>query len=126
MTFDFKINFGHSDLYSWSRDFSSFSICSEKHFSFIGKAQFMRAILSCDSSYCFSVRMFISSYFSHVSATLHQRFVLKFLKLVYLSNHSSESIHTYTWVMGILEGLLTFHKFWPQGPCPGMWLELKT
>ena len=37
---------------SWSSDFSSFSFCSEKHFSFIGKARFRRATLSCDSSYC--------------------------------------------------------------------------
>ena len=32
-------------------DFLSFIFCSEKHFSFIGKAQFRRAMLSCDSSY---------------------------------------------------------------------------
>ena len=57
--FDLKINVGHCDLYfmvqrfcliSWS-DFSSFIFCSEKHFSFIGKAQFRRATLSCDSCY---------------------------------------------------------------------------
>ena len=28
-------------------------------------------------------------------------------------------------VMGSSESLLTFHKFWPQGPCPGVGLELK-
>ena len=38
---------------SRSSDFSSFIFCSEKHFSFIGKAQFRRAALSCDSSYLF-------------------------------------------------------------------------
>ena len=31
---------------SWSSDFSSFIFCSEKHFSFIGKAQFRGATLS--------------------------------------------------------------------------------
>ena len=46
-----------------------------------------------------------------------------FLKWVYLNNYSSEGI--YTWVMGTLEGLLTFHEFWPQGPCPGVGLEVK-
>ena len=42
---------------------------------------------------------------------------------VYLRNQSSESIHI--WVMDTLEGLLTFHKFWPQGCCPGVGLEVK-
>ena len=36
---------------SRSSDFSSFIFYSEKHFSFIDKAQFRRATLSCDSSY---------------------------------------------------------------------------
>ena len=31
--------------------FFFFNFCSEKHFSFIGKARFRRATLSCDSSY---------------------------------------------------------------------------
>ena len=34
-----------------SSDLSFFNFCSEKHFSFIGKARFRRATLSCDSSY---------------------------------------------------------------------------
>ena len=37
MTFDLKINLGHSDLYFMVCDFCSFMFCSEKHFSFIGK-----------------------------------------------------------------------------------------
>ena len=41
-------------------------------------------------------------------------FTLKFLRWVYLSNHASESIHS--WVMGTLECLLTFHKFWIHAP----------
>ena len=34
-----------------SSDLSIFNFCSEKHSSFIGKARFRRATLSCDSSY---------------------------------------------------------------------------
>ena len=75
--FDLKINVGHCDLYfivhwfclislylmdechtfgKWvsvirSSDLSFFNVCSEKHSSFIGKAWFRRATLSCDSSY---------------------------------------------------------------------------
>ena len=47
--FDLKINLGHSDLYFTIQRF--FFFCSEKHFSFISKAQFRRATLSCDSAY---------------------------------------------------------------------------
>ena len=50
-TFDLKINLGHSDLYSTVQWFLSFILCSEKHFSFIGKAWFRRATTFCDSSY---------------------------------------------------------------------------
>ena len=50
-TFDLKINLGHSNLYLMVQWFPSFIFCSEKHFSFIGKARFRRATLSCDSSY---------------------------------------------------------------------------
>ena len=75
--FDLKINVGHCDLYfmvhwlclislylmdechtfgKWvsvirSSDLSFFNFCSEKHFSFIGKAWFRQTMLSCDSSY---------------------------------------------------------------------------
>ena len=42
---------------------------------------------------------------------------------VYLTNHSSESIPL--WTIGTLEGQLSFHDSWPQGPCPGMGLEVK-
>ena len=51
MTFDLKINVGHSDLYLMVHQFLSFIFCSEKHFSFIGKAWFRRVTLSCDSFY---------------------------------------------------------------------------
>ena len=42
---------------------------------------------------------------------------------VYLKNHSSESIHI--WTIGTLEGGLSFHDSWPQGPCPRVGLEVK-
>ena len=37
---------------------------------------------------------------------------------VYLTNHSSESIHI--WTIGTLEGRLSFHDSSPQGPCLGV------
>ena len=40
---------------------------------------------------------------------------IKFLKWVYLSNHSSESIHIL--VIVTLEDLILFHKLQPQGSC---------
>ena len=49
---------------SRSGDFSSFIFCSEKHFSFIGKAQLRRATLSCDSSYL-KGPFFISCFIVH-------------------------------------------------------------
>ena len=91
--FDLKINVGHCDLYFiihwfchislylmdechtfgkwvsviWSSDLSSFNVCSEKHFSFIGKARFRQATLSCDSSYL--VFVFFHSYLFYLSWT---------------------------------------------------------
>ena len=50
--FDLKINYVTVTYISWSSDFSAIIFCSEKHFSFIGKARFRRATLSYDSSYC--------------------------------------------------------------------------
>ena len=45
------------------------------------------------------------------------------LSRVYLTNHSSESIHI--WTKGTLEGRLSFHVASPEGPCPGVGLEVK-
>ena len=42
---------------------------------------------------------------------------------VYLTNRSSESIHI--WTIGTLEGRLSFPDSSPQGPCPGVGLEVK-
>ena len=38
-------------------------------------------------------------------------------------NHSSESIHI--WTIGTLEGWLSSHDSWSQGPCPRVGLEVK-
>ena len=48
-TFNLKINL--DDLHFKVQWFSYFIFCSEKHFSFIGKEQFRRAMMSCNSSY---------------------------------------------------------------------------
>ena len=61
-TFDLKINLGQSDLYFMVQWFLFFIFCSEKHFSFIGKAWFMRPMLSCDSSYFYTVFCTIYKY----------------------------------------------------------------
>ena len=54
---------------------------------------------------------------------LLQSFTLKQLEWSYLTNHSSENIHI--WTIGTLEGRLSFHDSSPQGPCPGVGLEVK-
>ena len=51
ITFDLKINLGQSDLYFMVQWFFFFFFGSEKHFSFIDKAQFRWPMLSCNSSY---------------------------------------------------------------------------
>ena len=45
------------------------------------------------------------------------------LRGVYLANHSSESIHI--WTISTLEGRLSCHDSSPQGPCPGVGLDIK-
>ena len=51
-TFDLKINLGHSDLYFMVKWFLFiYFLLWKKHFSFIDKARFRWAMLSCDSSY---------------------------------------------------------------------------
>ena len=37
-------------------------------------------------------------------------------------NQPSQTIHI--WTIGTQKGLLSFHEFGPQGPCPGAKLEL--
>ena len=50
-TVDLKIYLGHNDLYFKVSEFSSFILCSQKHFSFIGKVRSRQVMLSFDSSY---------------------------------------------------------------------------
>ena len=45
-----------------------------------------------------------------------------FQELIY-SQIVKESIHT--WTKGTLEGWSSFHDIGPQGPCPGIGLEVK-
>ena len=79
--------------------------------------------LLCRGVYSFrlSVRLFVRTSIPFVE--LLQSFTCKQLSGVYLANHSSESIHI--WTIGTLEGRLSFHDSSPQGPCPGMGLEVK-
>ena len=49
-----------------------------------------------------------------VPVTLRQSFICKFFESSYLDSHSSESIHI--WTISTLEGRLSFHDSWPQGP----------
>ena len=69
------------------------------------------------------VRLFVRSYFRHVCRicvkVLHQ----SFSSSVYLSNYLSESIHI--WTIVTLEGWHSLHDPGPQGPCPGVGLEVK-
>ena len=71
-----------------------------------------------------SVGMFIRSFvIPRPVRDLLQSFT-KFLKWgISLPNHSSESIPI--WNIGTLEGRLSFHDSWPNGPCPGVGLEVK-
>ena len=76
------------------------------------------------SSFRSSVRMFVRS-FVLLSRSWNYFKVLRASNScgVYLTNHSSESIHI--WTIGTLEGRLSFHDSSLQGPCPGVGLEVK-
>ena len=79
------------------------------------------------SSFRSSVRPFVCS-FVRTSVTHVCRICVKvlqqsFLSGVYLSNYLSESIHILTIVT--LEGWHSLHDHGPQGPCPGLGLEVK-
>ena len=54
---------------------------------------------------------------------LPQSFTLKFLKWG-ISHQPLIRKHSF-WTMDTLKGLLPCHKFWPQGSCPGVGLEVK-
>ena len=73
-----------------------------------------------------SIRVFVHSCVRHVRGIYHKFFTElrnSFSSGVYLMNQSSESIHI--WIIGILEGRLSFHDSWSQGPCPRVGLEIK-
>ena len=87
-------------------------------------------------SFRISVRPFVRSYVRSFVCSFVRSFVLpsrlwNYFKVlrssnssgVYLTNHSSESIHI--WTIGTLEGRLSFHDSSLQGLCPGMGLEVK-
>ena len=71
---------------------------------------------------CSSICMFVYFFFCPINGIYVLSFSFKILKWRYFSKHSSESSHI--WVMGILKGLLPFHKLWPQGGAGGQNLGL--
>ena len=88
-------------------------------------------------SFRLSVRPFVCSYVRSFFRLCVRSFVLpsclwndfKVLRAsnlsgVYLTSRSSESIHI--WTIDTLEGRLSFHNSSPQGPCPGVGLEINT
>ena len=125
--FDLKINVGHCDLYfivhwfclislylmdechtfgKWvsvirSSDLSFFNICSEKHFSFIGKARFRLATLSCNSSYFSCPNFFLIFMVLCMSKIIHPFYKYFPLLLYMLHQHgmiqvsSFQSVHPY-------------------------------
>ena len=66
---------------------------------------------------------FVRSYFRHVCRICVKVLRQSFSSGVYLSNYLSESIHI--WTIVTLEGWHSFHDPGPQGPCPGVGLEVK-
>ena len=74
------------------------------------------------------VRLFVRSFVCSFLLLSRLRDYFKVLRSsnssgVYLTNHSSKSIHI--WITGTLEGRLSFHDSSPQGPCPGVGLQVK-
>ena len=67
-----------------------------------------------------SVRMFVRSFVRGICVKVLRQ---SFSSGVYLSNYSSESIHI--WTIVTLEGWHSLHDHGPQGPCPGVGLEVK-
>ena len=74
-------------------------------------------------SFRLSVRMFVRSYFLPSRGICVKVLRQSFSSGVYLSNYSSESIHI--WTIVTLEGWHSLHDHGPQGPCPGVGLEVK-
>ena len=72
---------------------------------------------------CSFVCSFVRSYFRHVCRICVKVLRQSFSSGVYLSNYLSESIHI--WTIVTLEGWHSLHDLGPQGPCPGVGLEVK-
>ena len=72
---------------------------------------------------CSFVRSFVRSYFRHVCRICVKVLRQSFSSGVYLSNYLSESIHI--WTIVTLEGWHSLYDPEPQGPCPGVGLEVK-
>ena len=72
---------------------------------------------------CSFVRLFVRSYFLPSRGICVKVLRQSFSSGVYLSNYSSESIHI--WTIVTLEGWHSLHDHGPQGPCPGVGLEVK-
>ena len=66
---------------------------------------------------------FVRSYFRHVCRICVKVLRQSFSSGVYLSNYLSESIHI--WTIVTLEGWHSLLDPRPQGPCPGVGLEVK-
>ena len=66
---------------------------------------------------------FVRSYFLPSRGICVKVLRQSFSSGVYLSNYSSESIHI--WTIVTLEGWHSLHDRGPQGPCPGVGLEVK-
>ena len=73
------------------------------------------------------VRLFVRSFvLPSVAWNLRQSFALEFLKWCIsqqLFKKGNESIHI--WIIATLEGWHSLHDPGPQGPCPGVGLEVK-
>ena len=95
-------------------------------FLFLYPWHLCRGVYSFHLSICMFIRSFFHSFVLPSPACSWNYF--KVLRAsnssgVYLTNHSSESIHI--WTIGTLEGRLSFHGSSPQGLCPGVGLEVK-
>ena len=82
----------------------------------LGNIDFLARLHEVQKSYC-------SHHGRRRSHSRSRHTLLKFSRSLYLDNHSSESIHT--WTIDALYGWLSFHDIRPQGPCQGVGLEVK-
>ena len=119
----------HIDTDKWlAWDRSQINVLLYSIFKFLYPRHLCRGVysfrLSVRPFVCLFVRSFVHS-FILPSRSWNYFKVLRASNLsgVYLTKHSSESIHI--WTVGTLEGRLSFHDSSPQGPCHGVGLEVK-